>query len=162
MSVLNLKGDAVRALPLAYLSRRYRFSASHRLQVDHLSAAENKAMFGKCNNPFGHGHNYIAQFTFAGPIDPQTGMLTNLADVDEFATRELEPFRYANLNTLPCFESVVPSTENLCLELWARFRAFPHAELRRVRVEETGNNAFEYTGDGLPRSTPSVAALKGK
>lgn len=136
--------------PFAYLHRRYRFSASHRLHVDQLSAAENYTIFGKCNNPFGHGHNYVAQFTYAGPVDAQTGMIANLADVDAFAWRELEAFDCANLNALECFRSIVPSTENLCLELWRRFRPFPHAELRRVRVEETGNNAFEYTGSARP------------
>ena len=71
--------------------------------------------------------------------------------MDAFAARELEIFDCANLNALACFHSTVPSTENLCLELWRRFREFPHAELRRVRVEETGNNAFEYTGGNIPR-----------
>ena len=146
------------ALPFAYLQRRYRFSASHRLHVEHLSAAQNQAMFGKCNNPFGHGHNYTVQFTYAGPIDRQTGMVANLADVDAFAARELEVFDCANLNGLACFRETVPSTENLCLELWRRFQDFPYAELRRVRVEETGNNAFEYTGKGFPGITSVEAS----
>ena len=134
--------------PLVHLNRRYRFSASHRLHVETLSSEENYALFGKCNNPFGHGHNYIAQFTYAGRVDRATGMVADLAQLDAFAARELETFSCANLNTLPCFASVIPSTENLCIELWRRFRAFPDAELHCLRVEETGNNAFEYSQHG--------------
>ena len=134
--------------PVAQLSRRYRFAASHRLHVEQLSGERNRELFGKCNNPFGHGHNYVAQVTFAGPIDARTGMVTNLADLDAFAAEALEPFDLQNLNMLPCFKAVVPSTENLCVELWSRFCLYPHARLLRVRVEETGNNAFDYSGEG--------------
>lgn len=134
--------------PVAQLSRRWRFVASHRLHVDTLSDQQNQATFGKCNNPYGHGHNYVLQATFEGPVDPQTGMVTNLADVDAFAGRELmERFDHRNLNTLECFQDVVPSTENLCFELWRVFSAYPHAKLVRIRVEETNNNAFDYYGE---------------
>jgi 6-pyruvoyltetrahydropterin/6-carboxytetrahydropterin synthase len=137
--------------PTAHLSRRYRFSASHRLHVDALSAEENRATFGKCNNPFGHGHNYIAQVTFSGPVDAATGMVTNLADLDAFAAHELlAPFDHANLNTLDCFRDTVPTTENLCIELWRIFAEYPHAKLERVRIEETSNNSFDYFGQGAP------------
>lgn len=147
----SAKGSVTAAAPLpaAQLSRRYRFAASHRLHVDQLSSEKNREIFGKCNNPFGHGHNYVGQFTFFGPIDAQTGMVTNLADLDAFAALVLEPFQLANLNTLECFASLVPSTENLCAELWKRFTVYPHAKLVRVRVEETGNNAFDYTGPAM-------------
>ena len=135
------------ALPVAHLSRRFRFSASHRLHVDALSAEENHATFGKCNNPFGHGHNYIAQLTFSGHVHPATGMVTNLADLDAFAAREfLAQFDHANLNTLECFRDTVPTTENLCIEIWRIFAEYPHAVLEHVRVEETGNNSFDYFG----------------
>jgi 6-pyruvoyltetrahydropterin/6-carboxytetrahydropterin synthase len=133
---------------VAHLSRRWTFVAAHRLHVDALSADANVAMFGKCNNPHGHGHNYVAQATFAGPIDSATGMVTNLRDVDEFAQRELlARFDHTNLNMLECFRDRVPTTENLCLELWRIFVAYPHATLKCVRVEETGNNSFEYFGE---------------
>lgn len=134
--------------PVAELSRRWRFVASHRLHVDALSDVENQATFGKCNNPYGHGHNYTLQATFAGPVDAATGMVTNLADLDAFAERELiERFDHRNLNTLACFKDVVPSTENLCFELWRTFSTYPHAKLVRIRVEETNNNAFDYYGE---------------
>ncbi len=137
--------------PLAYLSRKYHFAASHRLHVDALSPERNREVFGKCNNPFGHGHNYIVQVTFAGRVDASTGMVTNLADLDDFAeTRLIHAFDHRNLNTLACFRDAVPSTENLCLEVWRIFLEYPHATLKCVRVEETNNNAFEYFGEAPP------------
>src|SRR5580698_8360359 len=136
---------------IVHLSRRYSFAASHRLHVDALSPDANCATFGKCNNPFGHGHNYTAQVTLSGPVDAATGMVTNLADLDAFARRELlDIFDHANLNTLECFRDLVPSTENLSLELWRIFEQYPHANLKRIRVEETGNNSFDYFGEGAP------------
>lgn len=146
------------SLPLASavcLSRRYRFSASHRLHVEALGTEGNRTLFGKCNNPFGHGHNYTVQVTLAGPVDSETGMVVNLADLDAFAQRELlDRFDYTNLNEHPSFEKQVPSTEHLCLELWKLFKEFSSAhaslELKRIRVEETKNNAFDYFGQGIP------------
>ena len=137
-------------LPHAHLSRRYHFAASHRLHVDALSPERNREIFGKCNNPFGHGHNHIVEVTLSGPVDAVTGMVTNLSDLDSFAQREmLELFDHANLNTLEPFVDLVPTTENVCIELWRIFAAYPHANLERIRVEETGNNSFEYFGDGV-------------
>ena len=136
---------------VAHLSRRYHFAASHRLHVDALTPERNRDIYGKCNNPFGHGHNYVAQVTLSGPVDAATGMVTNLGDLDAFAQREmLELFDHANLNTLECFRDLVPSTENLCLELWRIFAQYPHATMERIRIEETGNNAFDYFGEGAP------------
>lgn len=135
-------------MPIAHLNRRYRFSASHRLHVDALTPDRNREIFGKCNNPFGHGHNYVAQVTFAGPVDATTGMVTNLADLDAFAQENLiAVFDHVNLNTLEAFRDRVPSTENLCIELWRIFAPYPHATLKRIRVEETGNNSFDYYGE---------------
>ena len=136
---------------IAHLSRRYHFAASHRLHVDALTPERNRDIYGKCNNPFGHGHNYVVQVTLSGSVDPVTGMVTNLGDLDSFAQREmLDLFDHANLNTLECFRDLVPTTENLCVELWQIFAQYPHAKLERIRVEETGNNAFDYFGDGAP------------
>jgi 6-pyruvoyltetrahydropterin/6-carboxytetrahydropterin synthase len=137
------------SIPVAYLSRRYHFSASHRLHTDALSAERNREVFGKCNNPFGHGHNYVVEVTLAGPVDPATGMVTNLADLDSFAQRNmLDLFDHANLNTLSPFREVVSTTENLSIEVWRIFSSYPFARLFRVHIEETGNNAFEYFGEG--------------
>jgi 6-pyruvoyltetrahydropterin/6-carboxytetrahydropterin synthase len=137
--------------PKVHLSRRYHFVASHRLHVDSLSPEENRATFGKCNNPHGHGHNYTVQITLSGPVDPHTGMVTNLAGLDAFAARELiERFDHTNLNTLDCFRDLVPTTENLCVEIWRIFAEYPHANLEHVRVEETSNNSFDYFGSNIP------------
>jgi 6-pyruvoyltetrahydropterin/6-carboxytetrahydropterin synthase len=141
--------------PVAYLSRRYRFAASHRLHVDALTPEENRATFGKCNNPYGHGHNYVAQLTFSGHVDPSTGMVTNLGDLDEFAAREfLAHFDHANLNALDRFRDLVPTTENLCIEIWRIFVEYPHANLEHVRVEETNNNSFDYFGANIAAHVP--------
>jgi len=139
------------SLPHAHLSRRYHFSASHRLHVDALSPEQNRATFGKCNNPFGHGHNYVVQVTLSGPVDPVTGMVTNLSDLDSFAQHHLlNLFDHANLNTLEPFLDRVSTTENLCIEVWSIFSAYPHATLHRIYIEETGNNSFDYFGEGKP------------
>jgi len=131
----------------AYLTRRYHFSASHRLHAESLTEQENRDTFGKCNNPFGHGHNYIVAVTLAGEVDPMTGMVCNLGDLDAFAAEHLlARFDHMNLNTLATFRDLVPTTENLAIELHRIFADFPHATLAHVHVEETGNNSFDFAG----------------
>lgn len=132
----------------AHLSRRYMFSASHRLHSDAMSAEQNQAAYGKCNNPFGHGHNYTIQITVSGPVDEKTGMVCNLADLDAFINGEvLARYDHENLNTLPEFADQVPTTENLCIHIYEIVhRGFHHAHLERVRIEETMMNSFEYAG----------------
>jgi len=131
------------------LGRRYHFSASHRLHTPKLSAAENFRVYGKCNNPFGHGHNYTVEVRLSGPIDPATGMISNLADLDSFVNEQvIEPFDHRSLNEeVPVFQHAVPTTEILCIEIFQRLKSFPHAKLEAVRVRETTNNSFEYTGN---------------
>jgi 6-pyruvoyltetrahydropterin/6-carboxytetrahydropterin synthase len=131
------------------LSRRYRFAASHRLHSAQLSEEENYRVFGKCNNPLGHGHNYVLEVSLSGNVDPATGMIANLSDVDTFVDRQvLEEFDHKSLNEdVAAFRDQVPTTENLCIEIFRRLKAFPHARLERIRVEETGNNSFEYSGE---------------
>lgn len=132
----------------AYLSRRYHFSASHRLHSESYSAAENLATFGKCNNPHGHGHNYAVQVTVSGQVDPATGMVCNLADLDAFANENLlARFDHQNLNMLALFEELVPTTENLAIVVHGIFGNFGLAHLENVHVEETGNNSFDYVGE---------------
>lgn len=131
------------------LGRRYRFAASHRLHNPRLREAENTRIYGKCNNPYGHGHNYTVEVLVSGQVDPATGMIANLGDLDGFVEREiLEPFDHKSFNEdVAAFREVVPTTENLCVEIFRRLKSFPHARLERVRVEETGNNSFEYAGE---------------
>ncbi len=133
------------------LGRRYRFSASHRLHNDALSDEENRRVYGKCNNPHGHGHNYVVEVRVSGIVDPAPGMIANLADLDGFVESEvIEPFDHKLLNEeVAAFRRDVPTTENLCKEIYRRLKHFPKAKLERVRVEETSNNAFEYAGEEL-------------
>jgi 6-pyruvoyltetrahydropterin/6-carboxytetrahydropterin synthase len=133
------------------LGRRYRFAASHRLHSDELSAEENARVYGKCNNPYGHGHNYVVEISVSGTPDPATGMIANLADLDGFVEREvIEAFDHKSLNEdVPAFRGRVPTTENVCREIYQRLKHFPKARLERVRVEETSNNAFEYAGEEI-------------
>ena len=143
-------------IPIASLSRRYHFSASHRLHTEQYDEARNREVFGKCNNPHGHGHNYVVQVTFKGPVDTQTGMVCNLGDLDAFAhTNLLARFDHTNLNTLDCFAETVSTTENLAIEVHKIFESFPFARLDRVHVEETSNNSFDYAGESV---TPLDAA----
>ena len=133
------------------LGRRYRFSASHRLHSSRLSEEENRRVYGKCNNPHGHGHNYVVEVSVSGTVNPATGMIANLADLDGFVEREvIEPFDHKSLNEdVAAFRESVPTTENVCKEIFERLKRFPKAKLERVRVEETGNNTFEYAGEEL-------------
>jgi 6-pyruvoyltetrahydropterin/6-carboxytetrahydropterin synthase len=132
----------------AHLTRRYLFSASHRLHSEAMTDAENQRTYGKCNNPYGHGHNYTVQVTVSGPVDENTGMVCNLIDLDGFIEREvLARYGHENLNTLPEFAKEVPTTENLCIRIYEIVqRGFRLAHLEKVRLEETMMNAFEYAG----------------
>jgi 6-pyruvoyltetrahydropterin/6-carboxytetrahydropterin synthase len=132
----------------AHLTRRYQFPASHRLHRDDMSEEENRAVYGKCNNPFGHGHNYALEVTVSGQVDAKTGMVCNLEDLDSFTQKEvIDTFDHANLNCLPAFQSVVPSTENLCIEIFSLFQTrFNLAKVEKIRIEETSKNSFEYAG----------------
>jgi 6-pyruvoyltetrahydropterin/6-carboxytetrahydropterin synthase len=132
----------------AYLSRRYRISASHRLHADSFSSEKNQAVYGKCNHAHGHGHNYVVEVTMGGEVDLTTGMVCNLGDLDAFMHREIvNRFDRKNLNLDPAFTTLVPTTENLCVEIYRVVQSgFSHAKLEKVRVQETSNNFFEYSG----------------
>jgi 6-pyruvoyltetrahydropterin/6-carboxytetrahydropterin synthase len=133
----------------AHLTRRYLFSSSHRLHSADMTAEENVATYGKCNNPYGHGHNYTLEVTVSGPVDQSTGMVCNLVDLDQAVEKEvLSRYNLENLNTLQEFTQTVPTTENLCIEIFEILqRTFAHAHLERVRLEETMMNSFEYAGN---------------
>jgi len=131
------------------LTRRYRFAASHRLHSPALSEVENERIYGKCNGPYGHGHNYAVEVTMTGPVDEYTGMIANLGDLDPFVQREvIEAFDFKYLNEdVAEFQTIVPTTENVCREIYRRLAKFPAARLERVRIEETSKNSFEYSGE---------------
>ena len=131
------------------LTRRYALAASHRLHNPDLDAAENQRLYGKCNNPHGHGHNYFVEVTVTGPVDPATGMIASLDDLDRYVRCEvIEPFDHTYLNEdVEAFRHSVPTTEKFCIEIFERLKAFPGAAVVRVRIEETGRNSFEYAGE---------------
>jgi 6-pyruvoyltetrahydropterin/6-carboxytetrahydropterin synthase len=133
----------------ACFGRRYLFSASHRLHNSALSPEQNRATYGKCNNPLGHGHNYMVQVLVGGAVDPETGMAVNLVALDEVVhSLVLERFDHTNLNLDPLFANRVPTTENLCRAIFALLDgSVAPAKLVQVRVEETENNFFEYSGE---------------
>ena len=128
------------------LTRRYRFVASHRLHRPEFSEAENARVYGKCSNPYGHGHNYQLEVTVSGPVDPATGMIANLGELDPFVELQVvEPFDHKYLNEeVAEFAENVPTAENICREIYRRLKSFPAARVERVRVEETSKNSFEF------------------
>jgi 6-pyruvoyltetrahydropterin/6-carboxytetrahydropterin synthase len=132
----------------AHLTRRYWFAASHRLHSDVMSEDENRRTYGKCNNPYGHGHNYALEVTVSGSVDPTTGMICDLVELDRFVDKNiLEKFGHANLNTLAEFRGVVPTTENICTLVYDVLeKGFKPARVEKVRLEETMLNSFEYAG----------------
>lgn len=132
----------------AHLTRRYIFSASHRLHADSLTSDENRAVYGKCNHPYGHGHNYALEVTVSGQVSAATGMVCNLVDLDEAVhTQIVNRFDHVNLNQCPEFAADVPTTENLSEVIFNILKQnFKAAHLEKVRLEETSMNSFEYDG----------------
>jgi 6-pyruvoyltetrahydropterin/6-carboxytetrahydropterin synthase len=128
------------------LTRRYRFSASHRLDTPALTAEQNSKLYGKCNNPFGHGHDYVLDVTVAGTPD-EPGQLVEREALDRFVEkRVLARFDHHNLNTdIAELTGVVPTTENLAVVIEkALADGWPlRARLDRVRISETERNIFE-------------------
>ncbi|HZU26168.1 MAG TPA: 6-carboxytetrahydropterin synthase [Bryobacteraceae bacterium] len=134
------------------LTRRYRFCASHRLHSGALSEAENRALYGKCNNPFGHGHDYVLEVSIRGPLDPATGQLAPVGVLDRLVNDAvIAPMDHRNLNLeVPAFAAAVPTSENLAGEIERRLReAWPPAfsdssvALAGIRLRETKRNSFE-------------------
>jgi len=134
------------------LTRRYRFSASHRLHADGISEAENRALYGKCNNPHGHGHDYVLDVSLRGRVDGEMGRVADVAALDRLVReRVLEAFDQRNLNAeVAAFAERVPTTENLAIEIRSRLvrqwdTAFPGAgpALDGIRIQETKRNRVE-------------------
>ena len=140
------------------VTRRYAFAASHRLHSPQLGAEENRRIYGKCNNPYGHGHNYLIDVSARGPADDATGLAVNVAELDDLVRRQvLEPFGHSNLNAdTDAFHSVVPTSENLAVEICRRLKrnwsaAFPGdwPKLEKIRIAETERNIFELGADEI-------------
>ncbi|XP_035202130.1 6-pyruvoyl tetrahydrobiopterin synthase [Oxyura jamaicensis] len=138
------------AARLARLSRAVSFSACHRLHSKSLSDEENLKLFGKCNNPNGHGHNYKVIVTVRGEIDPVSGMVINLTDLKEYMQQAImEPLDHKNLDKdVPYFAEVVSTTENVAVFIWENLkRLLPMGTLYKVKVYETDQNIVVYKGE---------------
>jgi 6-pyruvoyltetrahydropterin/6-carboxytetrahydropterin synthase len=140
------------------VTRRYAFAASHRLHSARLDDRENQRIYGKCNNPYGHGHNYSLEVSARGPADSSTGLALRLGALDDLVRREiLGPFDHRNLNLdTGAFRDIVPTTENLAFEIGRRLKhgwsaAFPGAwpKLEKIRIAETERNIFELNADEI-------------
>ena len=148
------------------VTRRYQFAASHRLHAAALSPEENRRLFGKCNNPYGHGHNYVVEVSVRGPLDGATGQVVDTAALDVLVQREvLLPFDHRNLNrevavfagAAPAFTpALVPTSENLGFEICRRLKrnwkqVFPGEwpKLERIRIGETARNIFEVESNEI-------------
>lgn len=134
------------------LTRRYHFSASHRLHSPELSADQNERLYGKCNNPFGHGHNYALEVTVAGEVDERTGLICSLRKLDSLVEDAvLTRFSWRNLNEdVPQFSKLVPTTENLARvaaelleQAWSSAWPDSRVHLYRIHIQETDRNGFE-------------------
>jgi 6-pyruvoyltetrahydropterin/6-carboxytetrahydropterin synthase len=138
-------------MPVLYLTRRATFSASHRLHSPELSEEENRRIFGRCNHPNGHGHNYVLEVTVRGEIDPRTGMVMNLSDLKQsIQERILDVVDHKHLNLdLPVFQKLVPTTENLAVVCWRLLEpALPKQNLLyEIKLHETENNVAIYRGE---------------
>jgi len=135
-----------------YLTRRYWISASHRLHNPSFSAEQNRETYGKCNNPYGHGHNYAIEVSVSGEVDRATGMVCNLVDIDAVVNEHIvEEFDHQDLNQKTEFQDIVPTTENLAVVVFNILKPLmTFAHLEKVRIEETSNNSFEYAGAVQP------------
>ncbi|GAC1435934.1 MAG: 6-carboxytetrahydropterin synthase [Ktedonobacteraceae bacterium] len=135
---------------MVYLTRRTTFSASHRLWSNQLSEAENYAVYDKCANPHGHGHNYVLEVTVRGDVDPRTGMVLNLTDMKRITNEQVINWvDHKHLNyDVPWLEGVIPTAEMLAITFWERLEGdFPKGFLYEVTLHETENNSAVYRGE---------------
>ncbi|XP_021368616.1 6-pyruvoyl tetrahydrobiopterin synthase-like [Mizuhopecten yessoensis] len=147
-----MNGTIQQKSPIVYISRTESFSACHRLHSTQLSDEENRKIFGKCNNPYGHGHNYSVEVILRGPVDPVTGMVMNLTDLKKFMNMAImDVMDHKNVDKdVPYFKDVVSTAENIAVFIWKSLSQ--HLEsglLYEVKVHETGKNVAFYRGEHL-------------
>ena len=132
----------------ASVTRRYRFCAAHRLHTDHLSSEDNRAVFGKCNNPNGHGHNYVVLVTVKSGVQTSTGGEMDLDQLDQTVGQQvIRRFDHHDLNQDPAFAERTTTGENLVLLIWDLLvKCLPSGQLKKVGLIETRDNYFEYAG----------------
>ncbi len=138
-----------------HVTRKARFSAAHRYHNPAWSAEKNREVFGPCNNPFGHGHNYEVEVTVVGSVDPATGMVINLREIDKILQEEvISRMDHRHLNEeLPEWRHRVPTTENLAIAIWERIAPRllgGYSRLFRVRICESPDLYAEYFGEETP------------
>ncbi|KAG9267758.1 6-pyruvoyl tetrahydrobiopterin synthase [Astyanax mexicanus] len=146
----NNNGTDRSAERLGFITRVQSFSACHRLHSKSLTDEENKRIFGKCNNPNGHGHNYKVEVTVRGKIDRNTGMVMNLTDLKQYIEEAImKPLDHKNLDLdVPYFANVVSTTENLAVYIWDNMvKLLPPNMLYEIKVYETDKNIVIYRGE---------------
>lgn len=137
-------------MPLVYVTRKVHFNAAHRLHNPDRSDEWNRRVFGKCNNPNWHGHNYVLEVTVAGEPDPETGYVIDLAVLKRIVEEKiLSKCDHANLNLdVDFLRGILPSTENFAVAIWRELEpALPSGRLHAVRLHETDRNSAEYRGE---------------
>jgi 6-pyruvoyltetrahydropterin/6-carboxytetrahydropterin synthase len=137
-------------MPIAHITRRVHFSAGHRLHNPSFDDERNRAIYGLCNNPNGHGHNYDLEVTVSGEVDPETGFVMDLKRLKALLGEQvLEDLDHANLNVdVEWLEGVIPTTENLAVAIWRRLDGrLGDVTLECVKIWETERNMVEYRGE---------------
>ncbi|CAG5131036.1 unnamed protein product [Candidula unifasciata] len=135
--------------PVVYIQRSESFSACHRLHSRHLSNADNAALYGKCNHPNGHGHNYKVKVTLKGPVDPVTGMVINIVDLKQYIQEAImSVLDHKNVDKdVPFFKHQVSSMENITVFIWNSMKAKLGDLLYEIKVHETDHNVAWYRGE---------------
>jgi 6-pyruvoyltetrahydropterin/6-carboxytetrahydropterin synthase len=135
---------------MVYLTRRVEFSASHYFHNPEMTPEENQRVFGRCNNPHGHGHNYTLDVTVMGEVDPRTGMVLDLKDLKKILEAEvlrLMDHRFLN-KEVPAFAHKIPTTENMAIEIWNLLASkLPGTKLHRIRLYESTDLYVDYYGE---------------
>ena len=136
-------------MPKVRVTRRVHFSAAHRLHSPALTDEENARVYGPCNHPNWHGHNYEMEVTVEGEPDPRTGYLVDLGELRDVAEEVIGQMDHRNLNLdVPWLQGVIPSTENLVVAIWNQLAPrVPGGRLARIVLWETPRNYAEYTGE---------------
>jgi len=138
-------------MALVYLTRRETLSACHRLHSKQLSDEENRKIFDKCNNPNGHGHNYVVEVTVKGRVDEKTGMVMNITDLKKamnIAIMDTLDHKHIDLD-VEYFANVVSTTENVAIYIWKQISPLlpDHVTLDQVKIWETEKNIVVYKGE---------------
>ncbi len=137
---------------MVFVTRKATFSAAHRLYNPTFSDEKNEAVFDKCNNLLGHGHNYVLEVTVKGVPDPETGYVIDLKELKRIIDeRIVDLVDHKHLNhDVDFLYGVIPTVENLCIAFWQQLEHnLPSGELHRIRVYESDANVADYYGEPI-------------